>query len=195
VTSKTKPFQVKLHQSNSFIGNGYFVQEVIPKGKVFIFGGGHVSKALVPVLRELDFYCVVLEDREDFLTEKLFPTANERILTDFNEISKKITVTKRDYAVIITRSHKLDYELQKQLLDTDAYYIGVMGSKKKTTTQRKMLEEDGYSLKNIERIKMPIGLDIKAETVKELAISIAAELIKERKRVQYVYIKDKWKRV
>ena len=158
----------------------YFIEEFSQQGKVFIFGGGHVSQALVPVLRELDFYCVVLEDREDFLTEELFPTANERILVDFKAIEEKVVLTERDYAVVVTRSHQFDYELQKQLLSTPVYYIGVMGSKRKTAIQKELLKEEGYSPKDIERINMPIGIPIKAETLKELAISISAELILKR---------------
>ena len=158
----------------------YFIEEFTQQGKVFIFGGGHVAQVLVPVLRELDFYCVILEDREDFLSEELFPTANERILVDFKTIKEKVVPTERDYAVVITRSHQFDYELQKQLLATPIYYIGVMGSKRKTATQRELLKEEGVSPKDIERINMPIGIKIKAETLKELAISISAELILKR---------------
>ena len=158
----------------------YFIEEFIPQGKVYIFGGGHVSQALVPILRELDFRCVVLEDREDFLTEDAFPTANERIQVDFKAIAEKITPTEKDYAVVITRSHQFDYELQKQLLATPIYYIGVMGSKRKTATQKESLKKEGYSQKDIKRINMPIGINIKAETLKELAISISAELILKR---------------
>jgi xanthine dehydrogenase accessory factor len=158
----------------------HFVEEFSQKGKVFIFGGGHVAQALVPVLRDLDFYCVVLEDREDFLTVEQFPTANERILVDFDSFNKGITITDKDYAVVVTRSHQFDYEIQKQLLSTPIYYIGVMGSKNKTATQKNMLREEGYTEEEIGRLNMPIGIKIKAETVKELAISISGELILKR---------------
>ena len=158
----------------------YFVEKVSRQKRVFIFGGGHVARALVPVLSELDFYCVVVEDREDFLSIDAFPTAKEMILADFDEINEKIKFIDEDYAVVITRSHELDYKLQKQLLATPIYYIGVMGSKTKTATQKSMLEKDGFSKEDIGRIHMPIGIDIKAETLKELAISIAGELIQRR---------------
>ena len=158
----------------------YFIEEFSKQGKVYIFGGGHVSQALVPILRELDFYCVVLEDREDFLTKDLFPTANERMQVDFKAIAEKISPTEKDYAIVITRSHQFDYELQKQLLNTPVYYIGVMGSKRKTAIQKENLKKEGYSPTDIKRINMPIGINIKAETLKELAISISAELILKR---------------
>lgn len=158
----------------------YFVEEVSGQKRVFIFGGGHVARALVPVLSELDFYCVVVDDREDFLSKEAFPTANELILTDFDKINEKIKIMEEDYAVVITRSHEFDYILQKQLLATPIYYIGVMGSKNKTATQKSMLEKDGFSKEDIGRINMPIGIDIKAETLNELAISIAGELIRKR---------------
>ena len=178
---QSMPFLVFSHDEVNEEKNAiYFIEEFSGQGKVYIFGGGHVSQALIPVLRELDFYCVVLEDREDFLTEELFPTANERVWVDFKNIEEKVTFTEKDYAVVVTRSHQLDYELQKQLLATPIYYIGVMGSKRKTATQKELLKEEGYSPKDMERINMPIGIPIEAETLKELAISISGELILKR---------------
>ena len=77
----------------------------------------------------------------------------------------------------MTRGHEFDYLVQKQLLQTTAHYIGVMGSRKKTLAIREKLLADGFLESEINRCKSPIGLDIKAETPAEIAISIAAELI------------------
>lgn len=158
----------------------YSIEPLLQIGKVFVFGGGHVAQALVPVLKKLAFYCVVLDDREQFLTEEFFPDADQRLLSDLGNIEKSIQITEADYAIVMTRGHQFDFLLAKQLLKTPAHYIGVMGSKQKIATQIKRLTDSGFSMEEINRINMPIGLKIKAETPAELAISVAGELIKKR---------------
>lgn len=158
----------------------YSIESLLQRGKVFVFGAGHVAQALVPVLKRLEFYCVVLDDRAQFLTEAVFPDADQRIVIDLGNIEASIQITESDYAIVMTRGHQFDFELSKQLLKTKAHYIGVMGSRRKITVQISRLKESGFSMKEIKRINMPIGLKIKAETPAELAISVAGELIEKR---------------
>ena len=158
----------------------YYIESLVSPGKVYVFGGGHVSQALVPVLKSVDFYCVVVDDRSQFLTKELFPSADERLEVDLSNIAAAIELTEDDYGVIMTRGHKFDYQLEEQLLRTKMRYIGVMGSKHKVATHIKKLQENGFSLEEINKAHMPIGMKIKAETPAELAISVAGELISIR---------------
>ncbi|OJG92515.1 xanthine dehydrogenase accessory protein XdhC [Enterococcus silesiacus] len=158
----------------------YLIESLLQRGKVFVFGAGHVAQALVPILKTLDFYCVVLDDREQLLTEAVFPEADQRMVIDLGNIEASIQITEVDYAIVMTRGHQFDFELSKQLLKTKAHYIGVMGSRRKIAVQISRLKESGFSMKEIERLNMPIGLKIKAETPAELAISVAGELIEKR---------------
>lgn len=144
---------------------------------VYIFGGGHVAKALVPLLARLDFDCIVFDDRKEFANAEHFPAAQKCIAGDFSRLADYVRITSSDYVCIMTRGHEYDYIVQKQVLRTPAYYIGVMGSKKKTLTLREKLLADGFSKSDIERCRSPIGLDIKARTPEEIAVSIAGELI------------------
>ncbi|WP_429949270.1 xanthine dehydrogenase accessory protein XdhC [Enterococcus sp. AZ170] len=161
-------------------GATYLIESLLEVGKVFIFGAGHVGQAVVPVLKMLGFYCVVLDDRKALVTKEFFPDADERIIADLGNIAEKIHISEADYAVVMTRGHQFDFELARQLLKTNAYYIGVMGSKQKIAVQIKRLKESGFSMAEIDRINMPIGLKINAETPAELAISVAGELIEKR---------------
>ena len=77
----------------------------------------------------------------------------------------------------MTRGHQSDYILQQQMLQTDAHYIGVMGSRKKSAAIRQKLLDDGFTGTQIDRITTPIGLSILAETPAEIAVSIAAQLL------------------
>lgn len=158
----------------------YYCEPLVQAGKVYIFGGGHVSLELVPVLAHLGFPCVVLDDREEFANPARFPDAVGTVLSDFENISSQITITDQDYLVIMTRGHQYDYLIQRQALGTPARYIGVMGSRNKIKIISEKLRADGFDETEFKRFSTPIGLPILAETPAEIAVSIAAELIRER---------------
>ena len=152
-------------------------ERLLPPGRVYIFGGGHVSQALVPVLTAVDFRCTVLEDREDFCRPELFPGAEEIRLIRNDDPGVYQGVAAEDYVVVMTRGHKDDLAVQAQALKTPAKYIGVIGSRRKTAAVFAKLREMGYTDHDLARITTPIGLDIRAETPAEIAVSVAAQLI------------------
>lgn len=162
------------------LGNEYLVENLAQDGKVIVFGGGHVAQALVPILNYLDFYVVVVDDRKEFLTAEVFPLANERIVADLTQVTDKVTIEPNDYIMIMTRGHEFDEDILRQVLKIKPYYIGLMGSKHKVVMIKKMLENEGYAKAELDGVNMPVGLDIKAETPAELAISLSAELIEKR---------------
>lgn len=154
-----------------------FVEPLIQSGCVYVFGGGHVAQELVPVIAHVGFRVVVYEDRENFARPELFRGVHHTILGSFETLSEHITMRENDYAVIMTRGHQSDYEVMRQVLRTQAAYIGVIGSRQKIAATTKRLLEDGISEQDIARLHTPIGLPIKGETPAEIAISIAAEMI------------------
>lgn len=158
----------------------WFIEQVCRSGKVYLFGGGHVSQALAPVLTQLDFRVAVYEDREAFVTTALFPTAEERILAPFEEMTDSILLKSSDYAVIMTRGHQADYTILRQVLKTPAGYIGCIGSRNKIALTKARLLEEGFTEADFQRVHTPIGLAIGAQTPQEIAISIAAEMIRYR---------------
>lgn len=158
----------------------FYVEPLMQPGYVYVFGGGHVSQELVPVIEHVGFRPVVYEDRAEFAAPSLFPRAVKTILGSFSEIGSKLTITSRDYIVILTRGHQADYEALLFALKTDASYIGMIGSRGKIAASYKRLAEAGVDEKEISRVHAPIGLPIKGETPAEIAISIAAELILHR---------------
>lgn len=177
---------LKNHAFRAQVGDKlYYAEPLVQTGTVYVFGGGHVAQELVPVLNHLGFRCVVLEDRELFVQEQLFPDAAERILCDFKEIEQYIQVTDRDYVVIMTRGHQHDYEIQSQMLAKKPFYIGVMGSRRKIKFVTEKLIADGYTEAEIAVSHMPIGINIGGETPAEIAISIAGELIQARAQRRY----------
>ena len=158
----------------------FFVEQVHFSERVFVFGGGHVAQELVPVLSHVGFRCVVMDDREEFANEALFPQAEEVKLIDFERIADFVEFGKEDYVCVMTRGHSYDTSVQAQILKTPASYIGVIGSASKKAAVYKKLYEMGFTEADTDRITSPIGLSIKAETPAEIAISIAGQMILHR---------------
>lgn len=170
----TKALQVTIN------GRRYYSEPLLKAGLVYVFGGGHVAQELVPVLSHLDFRCVVFDDRKDFSNKNVFPDAYGCIVGDFEHILDKVQIEAEDYVCIMSRGHQYDYLIQKQILSTPASYIGVMGSRRKSAAIFEKLLNDGFTDEHLSRFTTPIGLNIKAETPAEIAISIAGQLIEER---------------
>ena len=165
-------------------GRCYLVEPLLRGGIVYIFGGGHVAQALVPVLSAVDFRCWVLEDREDFCRPSQFPGVERTLLLRTAEDWDGLSIGKEDYVCIMTRGHKDDLICEAFALKTSARYIGVIGSRKKTAVVNARLREMGFDDRALERITTPIGLDIGAQTPAEIAVSIAAQLIQVRAKDQ-----------
>ncbi len=155
----------------------YYIEPLRQPGRVLIFGGGHIAQELVPVLANLSFDCLVIDDRPEFTAKEIFPQAKQLICGDLNDIEQLITIDSSDYLIIMTRGHSFDYIIQKQAMQKDCQYIGVIGSRAKIATINKKLLAEGFSQEQLASIYTPIGLPIKAETPAEIAISIAAQLI------------------
>lgn len=159
----------------------FCIEQMNGPGRVYIFGAGHVSRELEPVLSHVGFRCVVMDDREEFVRQELFPTAEEVKLIDFNHISDYVTIGIEDYVCIMTRGHASDTVIQSQVLKLRPCYVGVIGSRKKAAAIRKILEEEyGMSEEELNLVTTPIGLSIDAETPAEIAISIAGQMIQVR---------------
>ena len=149
-------------------------------GKVYLFGAGHISKALVPLLESIQFPCVVLDDREELLTKERFEKAMECRLVDYQDIAKYVSVKEDDYVLILTPDHSFDYEVERFALQTNAFYIGMVGSKRKIAISHEKLRLEGFDDVMLGRVHAPIGLSIGSRTPEEIAISIAAEMIAVR---------------
>lgn len=158
----------------------YYAEPVAETGFVYVFGGGHVSQELAPMLAHVHFPVVVFEDREAFADPALFPGAQKVILGDFKNISASVTLCEDDYVVIMTRGHQADFEVLAQCLKYPLSYIGCIGSRSKIAITRQRLIGLGYPEDCYDRVHSPIGIDIKGETPEEIAVSVTAELILHR---------------
>lgn len=158
----------------------YSVEPICRAGFVYIFGGGHVGRELVPVLSHVGFRVCVFDDRESFAKPENYPQAEKVIFGSFLNIKEKFEITGDDYVVIMTPGHLADREVLLQALQTDAAYIGCIGSKKKVAKTNEYLLENGIPEAALSRVHAPIGIEIFGETPAEIAISVAAEMIRHR---------------
>ena len=178
---ETPPAHLETLLGNRAVYDGeWFAVPVVKAGRTYIFGGGHVSQALVPVLAAVDFRPVVYDDRREFADPALFPGAEQVLCGSFLELSEHLTVTPDDYVVVMTRGHQADYEVLTQVLRSGAKYLGCIGSRKKLALCRDKLLSDGFTQEEYARLHAPIGLSIGAETPAEIAVAVAAEMIAVR---------------
>jgi len=147
--------------------------------RLIVFGGGHLSQALVRIAAICGFSVEVIDDREDFADKSLFPDAQKVLcLPEFRGIPSFIMFNSRTFVVIATRGHRYDEEVLRQVLPRQVSYIGMVGSRSKNRIVFDRLQKQGVTPAELERVHAPIGLPIYSDTPEEIAVSIMAEIIK-----------------
>ena len=161
-----------------------FVEPILPPADLYIFGAGHVAASLYRVAHIAGFDVTVIDDRETYANRERFPEAHQVIAEDFDKAMAQVTPNESSYIVIVTRGHHDDMRMLRWAVQTPARYIGMIGSKRKTITIFKELQQEGLPAHLFDRVNAPIGLDIGAITPEEIAVSITAELIASRRKVE-----------
>lgn len=161
-----------------------FIEPVLPVPLLHIFGAGHVAIALFKAASNAGFDCIVIDDREAYANSERFPNALKIIARDFDEAVKELALGESSYIVIATRGHRDDMCVLRWAVQTPARYIGMVGSKRKAITVFRELTREGLNPELFDRVHSPVGLNIGAVTPEEIAVSIVAELIAVRRRVE-----------
>ncbi|WP_460675819.1 XdhC family protein [Hymenobacter coalescens] len=150
------------------------------RDQLIVVGGGHVALALSRIAATLDFRLTVLDDRANLNTLQLNPYAHEKRTVDYGRLAQEIAEGPHQYVVIMTFGYRTDAVALRQLLTHRLAYLGVMGSEAKIAALRRELCEEGYGTDQLAHVHAPIGLPIHSRTPEEIAVSIAAELIRVR---------------
>jgi xanthine dehydrogenase accessory factor len=161
-----------------------FIEPVLPPALLYIFGAGHVSVNLYKVAKDAGFDVVVVDDRETYANRDRFPQANDVIAEDFDQAMARLAPNESSYIVIVTRGHRDDMRVLRWAVQTQARYVGMIGSKRKTIAIFKELQKEGLPAHLFERVHAPVGLDIGAVTPEEIAVAITAELIAIRRHAE-----------
>lgn len=168
-------------------GARWLVETLNPPDMVYLFGAGHVALATAAVAAQADFHVTVLDDRDEFANQERYPNAHRVIVLDsFADVFqspelRRDRIGPSSYIVIVTRGHSHDGSVLRQALDTEAGYIGMIGSRSKREAVYRNMREAGYTDADLGRVHSPIGLEIGAQTPGEIAVSIVAELVQHRR--------------
>lgn len=161
--------------------SSWFVEPVLKTTRLLILGAGHVAREVAYYAKPLDFHVTVIDDRAAYALPEFFPGAFAVICSDFATGIKNYRPDDNTYIVIATWSHQTDADCLQDVLKFSAKYVGMLGSTKKVSTIVKKLQEIGYTAQDLARLRAPIGLNIRAQTPSEIAISILAEIISVRR--------------
>jgi xanthine dehydrogenase accessory factor len=167
--------------------------EVMPAPpKLIVVGAGHIAVPLAKIAKIVDFHVTVIDDRLLYANRERFPDADEVLVGDMAQMLKEMTITPSCYIVLITRGHKYDEPCLREIIHSQAKYIGMIGSRRriKACFQR-FRDEEKIAEEMIERVYAPIGLDIATETPAEIALSILGEVIKVRRGGKAASLSDR----
>jgi xanthine dehydrogenase accessory factor len=154
-----------------------YLEPYMPPHNVFVIGCGHVGRTVVDLAHWLGYRTVAIDDRPDLVSAEAMPNADVRFAGAVDDALVANPVTEDSSIVVVTRSPEVDIRIIPSLLATPARYIGVMGSRNRWRSTRDQLVADGVTPAQLERIHVPIGIEIHAETLEEIAVSIMSEVI------------------
>lgn len=160
---------------------GIFYDPIFPEEKLLILGGGHVGRSVAVMATELDFKVTIADDRKALLAPERFPPGVKTICGSYADVAREFPLDSASYVVIVTRGKASDLECIRAILRRTYRYAGFIGSARKAKILLDQLREDGFPQEKVAAVHSPIGLDIKAETPAEIAVSILAELVAVRR--------------
>ncbi len=160
-----------------------YVEPILPDPTLFIFGAGHVGRCVAAIIKDLGFKIAIVDDRIKYANRDRFPSADEFYVDTWEEVFRSLPIRDTSYLLIATRGHRCDLACLRFALHTPAKYIGLLGSRRKTKILFEAIEREGVPASEFERVFAPVGLEIGSETPEEIAISIAAEVVAVRKKL------------
>jgi xanthine dehydrogenase accessory factor len=158
-----------------------FVEPLTQRPTLILFGAGHVSSHLAKFARSVHFRVVVCDDRPEYANAERFPEADEILVEDLSRVFDRVRIDGRSYIVIVTRGHKQDAIVLEWAVRTEARYLGMIGSRRKTRMLLENLRAGGVPKERLDRVYSPIGIAIGAVTAEEIALSVVCELVKVRR--------------
>jgi len=160
----------------------YLVEPIVPRPRVLIAGGGHIGRALAAQALLVEFEVIVIDDRPEFADPSQLPNGVAAHCRDIADALAGWEMDDQTYVVIVTRDHHRDLAALRACIHKPVAYIGMIGSRRKVRLVHDSLVGSGVATEqDLDRVYAPIGLDIGAETVPEIATSILAQLIAVRR--------------
>ncbi|MEP7292990.1 MAG: XdhC/CoxI family protein [Chloroflexota bacterium] len=154
-----------------------FVEPLVIVPTLLVIGGGHVGKALAQLGKWMEYRVILSDDRPEFCNSEYLPGMDSYVICKPAEITQQVKIDQHTHIAAVTRGLPVDIHLIPALLATEAPYIGLIGSRRRwALTVKALKEERGLTDGQLARVHAPIGLELQAETPKEIAVSIMAEI-------------------
>ena len=172
------------------------MERIEPEPRLVICGAGHVGASLAHLARHIGYRTVLIDDRADFVTRERFPDEGIDLITASNwtdAVRASIGAGRGISVAVVTRGHNEDEECMQAVMSTQPDYVGLIGSKRRTNIVLERLREAGVDEKRLSEVRAPIGLDIGAVSPQEVALSILAEIVAERRGGQGLSL-SAWRR-
>jgi len=174
----------ELSAPDQFTDSLFLFERIRPEAQLVICGAGHVGASLAVFARLAGYRVTLIDDREEFLTPERFSNHDVQLLLadNWTDAVRQAVGNGRGVSLaVVTRGHNEDEQCMRAAITTNPDYIGLIGSKRRTSIVINRLREAGATEEQLNRIRAPIGLDIGAVTPEEVALSILAEIICERR--------------
>jgi len=159
-----------------------FIEPFVNKAHFIICGAGHIALPLSVIGKMLNYKVTIIDNRKAFANKRKFPHVNRILVGKHTQLLKKIVIDTNTFIMIVTQGNEYDFICLKEVVQSEAGYIGVISSKAKQIKFFRRLKEQGIPENILKKISIPAGIDIGAQTPEEIAVSIAAELIKFNNR-------------
>lgn len=150
--------------------------------RVLVFGAGHVGAAIARAAAAAGFRVVVVDDRPEFADSSRFGEGVAVVCAGVDAALAAHVLTASDAIVVATRGHRHDAVILSKVAASPADYVGLLGSKRKKAVITKALLTAGLPQAALDRVKVPVGLNIGAVTAEEIAVSVVAELVAWRRK-------------
>ncbi|MBM4371842.1 MAG: XdhC family protein [Deltaproteobacteria bacterium] len=157
-----------------------FLEPHLPAERVIVYGAGHCARAVAPLLVRAGFRVRVVDPRAGFAVPGAFPPGTDLAEADPATDAAQ-TVRAEDWVLVMTHEHAHDLFTVRAALPRAPRFLGVMASRRKAQKIRQTLEDEGFQREQVDRLHMPVGIDIGAVGPEEIAVSIAAQLIAQRR--------------
>jgi len=154
-----------------------YVEPILPNPLILVIGGGHVGKAVVHLAKWLGFRVALSDDRPEFCNPEMVPEADEYVVCAMADIPTRVRINSQTFIILTTRGVPIDTPGLPPLMAMNPAYLGVIGSKRRWIATRKNLLAAGISEDTLKMVTSPIGIELKAETPEEIAVSIMAEVL------------------
>jgi xanthine dehydrogenase accessory factor len=171
-----------------------FVEVFTPPAILLMVGAGHVSMPLATLGRRMGFRTIVIDGRPRFATRERFPDVDQLSVGIPSELVQKVPLIATTALVLVAHDYKYDVPVLRHALGTPVGYIGLLGSTRRGAAILNLLREEGVDEEALQRVRVPIGLDLGAQSAPEIALSILAEVLVTQRGATGLPISEKVRR-